>query len=174
MGIGTYTKCTKLTSKLWVWGLKMFFKWAIPGLFFIYFRLFKQLYNFTDKCEKCPFSIWCWDSNLWPSEHESPPITTRPGLYCATCEINLAYSYMLQWQCSRAAKCQRRQKYSKLFDSLSSFYLFGITLPLSSSFSSRWSNFTTSASWWLKNNKAKKYFPYVASLKNLPKKTSSK
>ena len=37
----------------------MFFfkKWAIPGLFFIYFRLFKQHYNFTaNKCEKCPSS----------------------------------------------------------------------------------------------------------------------
>ena len=34
----------------------------------------------TNKCEKCPFSIWCWDSNTHPSEHVSPPITTRPGL----------------------------------------------------------------------------------------------
>ena len=25
-------------------------------------------------------SIQCWDSNPQPSEHESPPITTRPGL----------------------------------------------------------------------------------------------
>ena len=23
---------------------------------------------------------WCWDSNSRPLEHESPPITTRPGL----------------------------------------------------------------------------------------------
>ena len=29
---------------------------------------------------KCPSSILCRDSNPWPSEHESPPITTRPGL----------------------------------------------------------------------------------------------
>ena len=27
-----------------------------------------------------PSSIWCRDSNSQPSEHESPPITTRPGL----------------------------------------------------------------------------------------------
>ena len=27
-----------------------------------------------------PFSIRCWDSNPRPVEHESPPITTRPGL----------------------------------------------------------------------------------------------
>ena len=25
-------------------------------------------------------SIRCWDLNPQPSEHESPPITTRPGL----------------------------------------------------------------------------------------------
>ena len=40
--------------------------------------------------KKCPSSIQCRDLNLQPSEHESPPITTRPGLpltnvttYCA-------------------------------------------------------------------------------------------
>ena len=50
------------------------------------FRLFsffsnKHEYNFsTNKCEKCPSSIWHWDSNPQPSEHESPPITTRSGL----------------------------------------------------------------------------------------------
>ena len=31
-------------------------------------------------CEKCPFSIWRVDSYSQPSEHEPPPITTRPGL----------------------------------------------------------------------------------------------
>ena len=25
--------------------------------------------------EKCPSSIWCWDSDPQPLEHESPPIT---------------------------------------------------------------------------------------------------
>ena len=30
--------------------------------------------------KKCPSSIRCWDSNSRPLEHESPPITTRPGL----------------------------------------------------------------------------------------------
>ena len=28
---------------------------------------------------KCPSSIWCHDSNPGPFEHESSPITTRPG-----------------------------------------------------------------------------------------------
>ena len=30
--------------------------------------------------KKCPSSIQCRDSNPRPLEHESPPITTRPGL----------------------------------------------------------------------------------------------
>ena len=34
----------------------------------------------TNKCEKCPSSILCRDSNSQPLEYESPPITTRPGL----------------------------------------------------------------------------------------------
>ena len=34
----------------------------------------------ANKCEKCPSSIQGWGSNPQPSEHESPPITTRPGL----------------------------------------------------------------------------------------------
>ena len=29
---------------------------------------------------KCPSSMWHWDSNPQPLEIESPPITTRPGL----------------------------------------------------------------------------------------------
>ena len=29
-----------------------------------------------------PVNERCWDSNPRPSEHESPPITTRPGLLC--------------------------------------------------------------------------------------------
>ena len=39
-----------------------------------------HFYKKTNKCEKCPFSIWCWDSNSRPLEHESLPITTWPGL----------------------------------------------------------------------------------------------
>ena len=59
-------------------------KWAIPGLFFICFRLFKQTLQFVQQINvnKCPSSIRCWDSwdsNPRPLEHESPPITTRPG-----------------------------------------------------------------------------------------------
>ena len=55
-------------------------KWANPGLFFIYFRLFKHTLQFLQQInvKKCPSSIRYWDSNPWPFGHESPPITTRP------------------------------------------------------------------------------------------------
>ena len=55
--------------------LVLFFKWAILGVFFIYFRLFKQI-----NVNKCPSSKQCWDLNPRPLEHESPPMITRPGL----------------------------------------------------------------------------------------------
>ena len=58
-------------------------KMGQPGLFFIYFRSFsnKHQYNFTTiNVKKCPSSIRHRDSNPRPSECESPPITTRPGL----------------------------------------------------------------------------------------------
>ena len=34
----------------------------------------------TNQCEKYPSNIWRRDSNPRPFEHESCPITTRPGL----------------------------------------------------------------------------------------------
>ena len=51
-----------------------------PGLYFVKFRLFKQTLQFFVKCQKILSSIRYRDSNPRPSEHESPPITTRPGL----------------------------------------------------------------------------------------------
>ena len=52
-----------------------------PLLSFI-FGLFKQtsIQFLQLHVKKCPSNIWCRDSNPQPSEHESPPITTRPGL----------------------------------------------------------------------------------------------
>ena len=62
-----------------------FFKWANPGLFFVYFRSFsnKHYYNFYNRLMwkmSCPSSIRHRDSNPWSLDHEPPPITTRPGL----------------------------------------------------------------------------------------------
>ena len=61
-----------------------------PASFIGYFRSFQTKIStvFTaNLCEKCPSNIRCWDLNPWPSEHESPPITTRPRL--PTCIVVL-------------------------------------------------------------------------------------
>ena len=64
------------------------FKWAIPSLYFVYFRSFQtNIKIFTSQCEKCPSSKQWWDSNTRPSEYESPPITTRPE----ACMLDLLY-----------------------------------------------------------------------------------
>ena len=57
-------------------------KCAILGLFFVYFRLFKQTLQFLQQInvKKYQSSIQFWDSNSRPSENESPSLTTRPGL----------------------------------------------------------------------------------------------
>ena len=60
---------------------RYFFKWAIPGLFFIYFCLFKQTLQFLQQIyvEKC-YVHPVYGAGIRTYEHESPPITTRPGL----------------------------------------------------------------------------------------------
>ena len=57
-------------------------KWAILGLCIIYFRSFQSKITIfaTNESEKCPLSIWCQDSKSQPSDYESPPLNTRPGL----------------------------------------------------------------------------------------------
>ena len=59
----------------------IFFKMGQPRPVF-HFIFVLSITKFCKKyvCEKCPYSIWCRDSNSRPLEHESPPITTRPGL----------------------------------------------------------------------------------------------
>ena len=54
-----------------------------PASFSFIFGLFKQTsLQFLQQIyvEKCPSSIWCRDLNPRPSERESLPFTTRPGL----------------------------------------------------------------------------------------------
>ena len=47
--------------------------------FSVFFKQTSMNFFTTNWCEKCPSSILCRDSNPRPSEHESPPISTRPG-----------------------------------------------------------------------------------------------
>ena len=75
----TYLPHPELMGKI----SKFLKKWAIPGLFFVYFRSFSQNINTILQqinLKKCPSSIEHWDSNTRPSECESPPISTRQGL----------------------------------------------------------------------------------------------
>ena len=70
------------TNSQYYWFTIAFF-WDIPGFFFVYFRPFdKQTLKILQQInvQKCPSSIRHWNSNRRPSEHESPPMTTRPGL----------------------------------------------------------------------------------------------
>ena len=57
--------------------------WPSPASVSFIFVFSNKHYNFYIKYmwkKFCPSSIWCRDSNPQPSEHESPPITTRPRL----------------------------------------------------------------------------------------------
>ena len=77
-GESCYTYC-KFRSKFDFCNLdlKIKFKWAILGLFFVYFRFFKQ--PFLQQMY-CPSSKQRQDSNPRTSEYKTPPIITRPGL----------------------------------------------------------------------------------------------
>ena len=58
-------------------------KWANQASFLFIFGLFQTNINTILQpinVKKCRSSIWHRDSNPQPSEHESPHITTRPGL----------------------------------------------------------------------------------------------
>ena len=97
------------SKKLWhsvLYHLKLFFQWANPGLFFIYFQAFQTNNTIiaTNQCEKMsqsPSSIRRRDSNPQPFEHESSPLTTRPGLppitsnfiSCVKCNSLLCSTY---------------------------------------------------------------------------------
>ena len=53
---------------------------AQPASFIVYFRSLQTNIITPNIFEKCLSSIRCRDSNQRPLEHESPPLTTRPGL----------------------------------------------------------------------------------------------
>ena len=53
-----------------------------PASFSFILSFQTHITNFTTNkyVKTCPSSIWYWDLNSQPLEHESPPITTRQGL----------------------------------------------------------------------------------------------
>ena len=57
----------------------VFFNGPTPASFSVFCPLTANITILTtNKCEKCPSSIW--DSKSQPSYYESPPLTTRPAL----------------------------------------------------------------------------------------------
>ena len=60
----------------------LFLKMGQPRPLFCLLLVFSnKRYKFYNKlCEKCRSSIPHWDSNSQPSDYDSPPLTTRPGL----------------------------------------------------------------------------------------------
>ena len=91
-------------SRLFTHPHTYFFKWAILGLYSIYFRLFIETIQILQQInvKKCPSSIQCWDSNSQPSDFESPPLTTKPGLPPLSINLCLVQSispYLHQFIC---------------------------------------------------------------------------
>ena len=60
----------KISTFSGLWRQRNFFKWTIPGLFFVYFCLFKQKLQFLQhiNVKKCPSRIWRRDSNSQPTD----------------------------------------------------------------------------------------------------------
>ena len=77
--------CHLIQSRKTGGATKSFFKWPTLASFSFIFGLFKQtsitIFT-TNQCEKmsCTSRIRCQASNPQPLEHESLPITTKPGL----------------------------------------------------------------------------------------------
>ena len=73
---------------------------ASPVSFSFIFSLFQtnntqNLHQINVK--KCPSSSWCQDLNSQPSEYESPPLTTSPGLPPNRTFLVLLLSFGLLW-----------------------------------------------------------------------------
>ena len=60
--------------------------------------------------KKCPSSIWCWDLNPQPLEHESPPMSTRPGFppTISLCKVQTAIELSAKYVSNKSAKANAR------------------------------------------------------------------
>ena len=86
----SYSSSTK-TGRIWV--RTLFFKWAIPGLFFVYFCLF----NTVDSAYK--FCQWP-DSNCGPLVSEATALPTAPqplpkSVHCCISGVAFPYYYLI-------------------------------------------------------------------------------
>ena len=101
---------------------------ANSGFFFIYFRLFKPTLQFLQQInvKKCQSSTWCRDLNSQHLEHESPPITSKPGLRPSYLNVNtimipflsskaiwLCHDKSLQWAIKPNIRLKRYDIYLK-------------------------------------------------------------
>ena len=106
-------------------------------LFSVFFKLTMQISQQIN-VKKWLSSIWNWDLNSQPSDYESPPLTTRPGLTLLLCllistyystSITLSFTIYLPKYCDRLVSnklCSTSEK--KFFPS---HYLNHIRLVLS-------------------------------------------
>ena len=78
-------------------------KMGPPQLLLLFtFDLFNQHYNFATKyVKKCPSSVRCRNSNPLHSKHESPPITTRPGLHNSLALFLFTFGLNNQHYCNK-------------------------------------------------------------------------
>ena len=70
-----------------------FFEMGQPRPLLVHFRSFQTNNTIftTNHCEKCPSRIGRQDSNPWPLEHKSSPISTGPGL---SSSVHLSLSFL--------------------------------------------------------------------------------
>ena len=85
--LGTQTRGGRIegadkSTDLWWHPMQLLKNGPTPAPFPIVFVFQTHITNFTTNMyvKKCPSSIRCGDLNSWPLEHESSPITIRPGL----------------------------------------------------------------------------------------------
>ena len=74
-------------------------------LFHLFSSFQIHITNFTTirYVKKCPSSIWCQDSNSWPLEYESPPMTARPVV--PPFHFVMLYKFKMLIQMSCLCKC---------------------------------------------------------------------
>ena len=89
-----------------------------PRPFYCLFSVFSNKHYYIFTTNICPTSIQCRDLNPWSLEHESPPITTSPGLLPisqrVTTKINWPTYYFVLWPILEAERTWNMRDYSFL------------------------------------------------------------